>query len=89
MTTDSDTVATPTGRELHRPSQALWQMTGKERVDAMWAGELTFAQLREWSSRRPQEVPMIGSEFAWIAMRTPEWAESSSATGTTETGKAR
>lgn len=38
-------------------------------------GELSFAQLREWSSLRPDEVPKLGGEFAWIVMRTPEWAE--------------
>ena len=50
-------------------------MSPGERVRAMWAGELSFAQLREWSARRPQEVPTLGREFAWIAIFTPEWAE--------------
>jgi hypothetical protein len=32
-------------------SQALWRMTAAERESAMWAGELNFHQLREWSAR--------------------------------------
>jgi hypothetical protein len=41
----------------------------------MWDGELSLFQLCKWSSRRPIEVPLIAGEFAWIAMRTPTWAE--------------
>ena len=59
----------------NRSDRDLWRMSRDERIRAMWAGELTLAQLCEWSSRRPSEVPRIGTEFAWIAMRTPEWAE--------------
>jgi hypothetical protein len=62
-------------------SQALWRMTPEERERAMWAGELTFAQLREWSSLRPDEVPKIGGELAWIAMKTPDWAEAEETAG--------
>ena len=29
-------------------------------------------QLCQWSSRAQHEVPLLGGEFAWIAMRTPE-----------------
>jgi hypothetical protein len=50
-------------------------MTAAERVSAMWRGQLTRHQLSKWSSREPQEVPLLGGEFAWIVMRTPEWAE--------------
>ena len=53
----------------------LWQMSRSARVTAMWRGELTLAQLRTWSSRRPREVPLLAGEFAWIIMRTPDWAE--------------
>ena len=41
----------------------------------MWRSQLTIRQLSQWSSRAPHEVPLLGGEFAWIAMRTPEWAE--------------
>jgi hypothetical protein len=41
---------------------------------AMWRSELTLRQLCQWSSRAQHEVPMLAGEFAWIVMRTPEWA---------------
>jgi hypothetical protein len=55
--------------------RALWAMTRDERIAAMWRGELSLRQLCKWSSRAQHEVPLLGGEFAWIAMRTPEWAE--------------
>jgi hypothetical protein len=55
--------------------RALWAMTRDERIAAMWRGELTTRQLCQWSSRAQHEVPLLGGEFAWIAMRTPEWVE--------------
>jgi hypothetical protein len=55
----------------------LWTMSRAERVAAMWRGELTIRQLCQWSSRAQHEVPLLGGELAWIAMRTPEWAEAS------------
>jgi hypothetical protein len=58
-------------------SQTLWRMTAAERERAMWAGELSFDQLREWSARRPAEGPLIGNEFAWIVMSTADWIEAS------------
>lgn len=51
---------------------ALWRMTAAEQVAAMWRRELTPLQLLRWSSRRPYEVPLLGGEFAWIVMDTPE-----------------
>jgi hypothetical protein len=69
----------PSGRH-HRHDvcdgyRALWAMTRDERIAAMWREELTTRQLCQWSSRAQHEVPLLGGEFAWIAMRTPEWAE--------------
>ena len=58
-----------------RQSRQLWAMTAAQREAAMWRGELTFTQLREWYARAPHEVPLIGGELPWIAMLTPEWAE--------------
>lgn len=58
-----------------RRSRQLWAMTGAQREAAMWRGELTFAQLREWYARAPHEVPLLGGELPWIAILTPEWAE--------------
>jgi len=53
----------------------LWAMSPVDRVAAMWRGDLTLFQLSRWTSRAQQEVPLLGGEFAWIVMRTPEWAE--------------
>jgi hypothetical protein len=61
--------------QREQQSEALWRMSPLERERAMWAGELSLRQLCEWSARRPQEVPKLGGEFAWIVMTTPEWAE--------------
>ena len=60
---------------------ALWAMSRDERIAAMWRGELTTRQLCQWSSRAQHEVPLLGGEFAWIAMRTPDWAEASNKLG--------
>ena len=54
---------------------ALWAMSPAQRVAAMWRGDLTLFQLTRWSSRASHEVPLLGGEFAYIVMRTPEWAE--------------
>ena len=62
-------------RTAEEEIEALWAMTRAERVAAMWRSQLTRLQLSKWSSRTPHEVPLLGDEFAWIAMRTPEWAE--------------
>ncbi|MGZ6660258.1 MAG: hypothetical protein ACXVHL_23095, partial [Solirubrobacteraceae bacterium] len=53
----------------------LWAMTPSQRIDAMWKSQLTLQELAHWSSHAPHEVPLLGGEFAWIAMRTPDWAE--------------
>jgi hypothetical protein len=55
--------------------RALWAMSAAERVQAMWAGDLVLGQLCHWTSRRPREVPLLGREFSWIVVNTPEWAE--------------
>ena len=75
----------PSGR--HQPPdpgeeyQALWAMTRDDRIAAMWRSELTLRQLCQWSSRAQHEVPILAGEFAWIVMRTPEWAESTNHPG--------
>jgi hypothetical protein len=61
--------------------RALWAMTRDERIAAMWRGELSLRQLCQWSSRSQHEVPLLGGEFAWIVMRTPDWAEASNKLG--------
>ncbi len=62
-------------RDNAEDSAALWAMTPAERIDAMWNGCLTLSQLTEWSGRRPDEVPRLGGELAYIVMRTPGWDE--------------
>ena len=66
---DSLTAPTPPS------SRRYGRMTPQQRVDAMWACQLSLSQLCEWSSRRPSEVPKLGREFAWLVMHTPEWTE--------------
>ena len=55
--------------------EALWQMSKQQRIAAMWTGQLSLSQLTEWTGRRPNEVPLLGSEFAWLVIHTPEWDE--------------
>jgi hypothetical protein len=65
----------PLGETREQQLDALWAMTPAERIGAMWRGDLTLYQLARWSSRAQHEVPLLGGEFAWIVMRTPEWDE--------------
>ncbi len=65
----------PVGDARDQQLDALWAMTPADRVAAMWGGDLTLFQLSRWSSGAQHEVPLLGGEFAWIVMRTPEWAD--------------
>jgi hypothetical protein len=65
----------PVGEAREQQLDALWAMSPTERRGAMWRGDLTLYQLTRWSSRAQHEVPLLGGEFAWIVMRTPEWAD--------------
>jgi hypothetical protein len=56
-------------------SAELWAMTKTERIEAMNAGRLSLAQLAEWSGARPDQVPRIGNEFAWLVIHDPVWCE--------------
>lgn len=60
-----------TDEELHE----LWTMTPAERAEAMYGRRLSLPQLIAWGRRRPEEVPLIGGEFAWLVMRDPVWCE--------------
>ena len=42
------------------------RMTPEQRLEAMFRGEFTYAQLGHWSARYPHEVPMVNGEFWWI-----------------------
>ena len=54
---------------------ALWVMSLDERIAAMWAGQLSHGPLLEWTHARPDQIPSLGGEFAWLVMFTPEWAD--------------
>ncbi len=56
----------------------LWAMTRDERVRAMRAGKLSLRLCLHWASRRPAEVPLLDGEFEFIAIHTPEAAETAS-----------
>ncbi|HEY5287953.1 MAG TPA: hypothetical protein VIJ50_12690 [Solirubrobacteraceae bacterium] len=56
-------------------SNALWKMSAEERLAAMRRGELTWNQLYEWASRAGYEVPLLNGEFEFIAVLTPEVAD--------------
>ena len=79
VTVPNKTTPSSSVRRRDRPAsdeyRALWAMSRSERIAAMWRSQLTIRQLSQWSSRAPHEVPLLGGEFAWIAMRTPEWTE--------------
>lgn len=54
---------------------ALWALTREQRIAAMWAGQLSHGQLLEWTHARPDQIPSLGGELAWLMMFTPEFAE--------------
>jgi len=66
---------------LERPSSQLdaegrvWRMTAEQLVAAMYAGELSFHQLCAWSSRYPDQVPVLDGELWFLAVLTPELAD--------------
>jgi hypothetical protein len=62
---------------------ALWAMSFDHRIAAMWAGQLTHGQLLEWTHARPDQIPNLGGEFAWLMMFTPEWPKPPTTTATT------
>lgn len=67
-------------RERDEKMKTFWATTPEQRREAMWRGELSFAQCGVWAARAPHEVPLIDGEWAFIVMHTPEWAEAASAT---------
>jgi hypothetical protein len=58
-------------------SERLWALTAGERVVAMRRRELSLTQLCEWARRCPDEVPRLEGEYEFIALTTPEVAETS------------
>jgi hypothetical protein len=64
-----------TDPEFEQAKQRLWAMTAQERVQAMRAGRLSLALCLHWASRRPREVPLLNGEWEFIAISTPEVAD--------------
>lgn len=67
--------------DLHRLSEAekdaVWAMSPKQRVEAMWGRRFSMSEMTYWSGCRPDEVPRIGNEYAFIARFDPEYCEPS------------
>jgi hypothetical protein len=55
--------------------RALWQMTVAQRVAAVRRGELTLEQCSAWAARYPEQVPLLGGEFEYLALLAPEVCE--------------
>jgi hypothetical protein len=54
-------------------------MSRAERIAAMHEGRLSLPQLTYWSGRYGDDVPLIGGEFAYIAVFEPGYCEATSA----------
>ena len=50
----------------------LWEMSVSERIAAMRKGELSLEQCAAWAARYPEQMPLVNSEFEYIAAFTPE-----------------
>lgn len=55
--------------------RSLWEMTPANRIAAMRRGELTLEQCTAWAARYPDQVPLLGGEFEFLAAHTPEVSE--------------
>jgi hypothetical protein len=67
--------------EFEQAKARLWAMTAQERVQAMRAGRLSLALCLHWASRRPREVPLLNGEWEFIAISTPEVADTTMSHG--------
>jgi hypothetical protein len=54
---------------------ALWQMTVAQRVAAMRRDPRTLEHCSMWAARYPEQVPLLGGEFEYLALLTPEVCE--------------
>ena len=62
-------------RERAQRLQPMWEMSAEQRVQAMREGELSLEQCAAWAARYPEQVPMLGREFEYLAAFTPEVRE--------------
>jgi hypothetical protein len=67
-----------TDPEFEQAKARLWAMSAQERVQAMRAGRLSLRLCLHWASRRPREVPLLDGEWEFIAISTPEVADTPS-----------
>jgi hypothetical protein len=53
----------------------LWAMTADERRAAMLGGRLSRRLCLHWANHAPHEVPVLNSEWWFIAIHSPEAAD--------------
>lgn len=51
-------------------------LTARQRVTAMYRGELSYVQLSRWAATHPDEVALVNDEFVFITAGLPDVAES-------------
>ena len=61
--------------EFEEAKRRLWAMTPDERVQAMRSGRLSLRLCLHWANHAPREVPLLNSEWWFIAASTPEVLE--------------
>jgi hypothetical protein len=54
---------------------AVDRLSPRQRVRAMYRGELSYTQLCRWAARHPDEVALVDGEFIFIAVGLPEIAD--------------
>jgi hypothetical protein len=64
--------ALPSLDERRKRLAELWSMSAAERVGAMRRGEPSLEQSAAWAARHPEQVPLIESEFEYLAAFTAE-----------------
>ena len=69
-----DTRPDPAWEEAKR---RLWAMSADERRAAMYARRLSPRLCFHWANHAPREVPLLNGEWWFIAIDTPEVAETS------------
>ena len=77
----TDTNPQPFGIDVRRDpafeeaKRRLWAMTADERRAAMYGGRLSMRLCCHWANHAPREVPLLGGEWWFIAIKLPEHAD--------------
>lgn len=72
MTTAGGVQLPPSPRMSRTPApladqfEALFAMTARQRVTAMYRGELTLTQLSKWAARHPDQVAVVNDEWIYL-----------------------